>query len=35
MDELLNPITLRERTPRTSFDGRNPFENDYGRIISS
>lgn len=33
--ELLNPVTFRERTPRTEFDGRNPFENDYGRLISS
>jgi dGTPase len=33
--ELLNPMTFRERSPRLSFDGRNPFENDYGRLISS
>ena len=34
-EELLNPITFRDRTLKTPFDGRNPFENDYGRLISS
>ena len=34
-EELLQPITFRDRTPKTDFDGRNPFEADYGRLISS
>jgi dGTPase len=34
-EELLNPMTFRGKSPLTSFDGRNPFENDYGRLISS
>jgi dGTPase len=34
-EELLAPITFRDRTPKTDFDGRNPFESDYGRLISS
>jgi len=34
-EELLQPITFRDRTTRLAFDGRNPFENDYGRLISS
>jgi dGTPase len=33
--ELLNPLTFRNRTAITAFDGRNPFESDYGRLISS
>jgi dGTPase len=33
--ELLNPLTFRKRSDRASFDGRNPFEGDYGRLISS
>ena len=34
-EELLTPATFRNRSPQTSFDGRNPFESDYGRLISS
>lgn len=33
--ELLKPLTFRNKSPFASFDGRNPFENDYGRLISS
>ncbi len=33
--ELLLDQTFREKSPRQSFDGRNPFEGDYGRLISS
>lgn len=33
--ELLNPSTFRKWSDRVSYDGRNPFENDYGRLISS
>ncbi len=33
--ELLEPYTFRDRHKRLEFDGRNPFENDYGRLISS
>lgn len=32
---LLQDIRFREKTPTISTDGRNPFENDYGRLISS
>jgi dGTPase len=32
---LLQDIRFREKTPAISTDGRNPFENDYGRLISS
>jgi dGTPase len=34
-DELLAPTTFRDRETTKTFDGRNPFENDYGRLISS
>jgi len=34
-EELLQPTTFRDRTLKRKFDGRNPFENDYGRLISS
>ncbi len=34
-EKLLTPETFRERSDIKSFDGRNPFENDYGRLISS
>lgn len=34
-DELLEPLTFRDRESKKEFDGRNPFENDYGRLISS
>jgi dGTPase len=33
--ELLNPVTFRKRAEPKNFDGRNPFENDLGRLISS
>lgn len=33
--ELLLDQTFREKSPRQPFDGRNPFEGDYGRLISS
>ncbi len=32
---LLGEIRFREKTPTIQADGRNPFENDYGRLISS
>lgn len=32
---LLQDIRFREKTPTIPTDGRNPFENDYGRLISS
>lgn len=32
---LLQDMRFREKTPSISTDGRNPFENDYGRLISS
>lgn len=32
---LLGEMRFREKTPTISVDGRNPFENDYGRLISS
>ena len=32
---LLGEIRFREKTPTIKADGRNPFENDYGRLISS
>lgn len=34
-DLLFEDIRFREKTPTISSDGRNPFENDYGRLISS
>lgn len=34
-EQLLEPKTFRPRSDIKSFDGRNPFENDYGRLISS
>lgn len=34
-DQLLTPHTFRNRTKTKDFDGRDPFENDYGRLISS
>jgi len=34
-EQLLNPETFRPRSDIKQFDGRNPFENDYGRLISS
>ncbi len=34
-EQLLEPKTFRPRSDLKSFDGRNPFENDYGRLISS
>ena len=33
--ELLLPRTFRDKSKLLKFDGRNPFENDYGRLISS
>jgi dGTPase len=33
--ELLNPITFRDRTAKHSTDGRNPFEDDYSRLLFS
>lgn len=32
---LLGEIRFRDKTPTIPSDGRNPFENDYGRLISS
>lgn len=32
---LLSEKRFREKSPTTSLDGRNPFESDYGRLISS
>lgn len=32
---LLGDKRFREKSPTTSTDGRNPFESDYGRLISS
>lgn len=32
---LLAEMRFREKTPTIPSDGRNPFENDYGRLISS
>jgi dGTPase len=32
---LLGEMRFREKTPTIPTDGRNPFENDYGRLISS
>lgn len=32
---LLSNKTFRETSPKTHYDGRNPFESDYGRLISS
>lgn len=34
-EQLLEPHTFRTRSDIKKFDGRNPFENDYGRLISS
>ncbi len=34
-DELLTPETFRKKSQKSEYDGRNPFENDYGRLISS
>lgn len=34
-EELLSPDTFRPKSKILDFDGRNPFENDYGRLISS
>ena len=33
--ELLNPLTFRDRTVKHSTDGRNPFEDDYSRLLFS
>lgn len=33
--ELLVDKTFRNKSSRQLFDGRNPFESDYGRLISS
>lgn len=32
---LLLDKTFRDKSPRQPYDGRNPFEGDYGRLISS
>lgn len=32
---LLGEMRFREKSPTIISDGRNPFENDYGRLISS
>lgn len=32
---LLGEMRFREKSPTILSDGRNPFENDYGRLISS
>ena len=32
---LFSEKRFREKSPTTSLDGRNPFESDYGRLISS
>ncbi len=34
-EKLLSDTTFRSRSQNLEFDGRNPFENDYGRLISS
>lgn len=34
-DAQFQDIRFREKTPTIPSDGRNPFENDYGRLISS
>jgi len=34
-EELLYAETFRTRSETKEFDGRNPFEQDYGRLISS
>jgi dGTPase len=34
-EELLYPQTFRDRSKTIEFDGRNPFEQDYSRLISS
>lgn len=33
--ELLIDKTFRDKSAKHDFDGRNPFEGDYGRLISS
>lgn len=32
---LLGEMRFREKSPTIPADGRNPFENDYGRLITS
>ncbi|WP_149303973.1 dGTP triphosphohydrolase [Pareuzebyella sediminis] len=34
-EQLLQPLTFRNRTKAREIDGRDPFEQDYGRLISS
>ena len=34
-ERLLQPYTFRNRTKPREIDGRDPFEQDYGRLISS
>jgi dGTPase len=34
-NQLLIPTTFRDRTPKDVSDGRNPFEDDYSRLIFS
>lgn len=34
-EQLLEPFTFRTRTASRPIDGRDPFEQDYGRLISS
>lgn len=34
-ESLLQGVTFRNRSETISIDGRDPFENDYGRLISS
>jgi dGTPase len=34
-ESLLTPNRFHQGRPIAKFDGRNPFENDYSRIISS
>lgn len=34
-EKLLEPVTFRNRTASRQIDGRDPFEQDYGRLISS
>ncbi|XLS27392.1 dGTP triphosphohydrolase [Flavobacteriaceae bacterium M23B6Z8] len=34
-EKLLQDVTFRNRTATISIDGRDPFEKDYGRLISS
>ncbi|WP_289045437.1 dGTP triphosphohydrolase [uncultured Olleya sp.] len=34
-EKLLQGVTFRNRSETISIDGRDPFENDYGRLISS